>query len=36
MLNAMRAQMQTHIGNEPSAERRRRIISTIVIPEVKK
>jgi DNA-binding transcriptional ArsR family regulator len=35
LLLGMRAQMQQHIGNEPNNERRRRVISTIVIPEVK-
>jgi DNA-binding transcriptional ArsR family regulator len=35
MLLVMRAQVQQHIGNEPNDERRRRIISTIVIPEAK-
>jgi DNA-binding transcriptional ArsR family regulator len=33
MLLGMREQMQQYIGNEPNAERRRRVISTIVIPE---
>jgi DNA-binding PadR family transcriptional regulator len=35
LLLGMRAQMQQHVGNEPSGERRRRNITTIVIPEVK-
>jgi predicted ArsR family transcriptional regulator len=36
LLLDMRAHMQQHIGNEPSEERRKRVISTIVIPDVKR
>jgi DNA-binding PadR family transcriptional regulator len=35
LLLDMRAHMQQHIGNEPSEQRRKRVISTIVIPEAK-
>jgi predicted ArsR family transcriptional regulator len=35
LLLGMRALMQQHIGNEPGGERRRRNITTIVIPELK-
>jgi DNA-binding transcriptional ArsR family regulator len=36
LLLDMRAHMQQHAGNEPSEQRRKRVISTIVIPEVKR
>jgi hypothetical protein len=35
LLLSMRAHMQKHMGNELNGERRRRNITTIVIPEVK-
>jgi DNA-binding transcriptional ArsR family regulator len=36
LLQGLRAQMMKHVGNELSDERRRRLISTIVIPEAKR
>jgi hypothetical protein len=36
LLQGLRARMMQHVGNEPSDERRRRLIATIVIPEVKR